>query len=105
LFLIYYVYQAAKSDPAPAPETEDLSHLNNENENEEGDVVDDDYDASFSKMDFCFQSKQYLRLGKVNKHDSSIEWHVGNALWKLGKGRTKAAVYVGVLEGDEIVEG
>ena len=53
----------------------------------------------------CFQSKQYLRLGKVNKHDSSIEWRVGNALWKLGKGRTKAAVYVGVLEGDEIVEG
>ena len=50
MFLIYYVYQAAKSDPAPAPETEDLSHLNNENENEEGDVVDDDYDASFSKM-------------------------------------------------------
>ena len=50
LFLIYYVYQAAKSDPAPAPETEDLSHLNNENENEEGGVVDDDYDASFSKM-------------------------------------------------------
>ena len=54
MFLIYYVYQAAKSDPALAPETVDLSNLNNENENEEGDVVDDDYDASFSKMDFCF---------------------------------------------------
>ncbi len=70
-----------------------------------GDVVGDDYDASFSKMDFCFQSKQYPRLWKGNNHDSSIEWHQDNALWKLGKGRTKAAVYVGVLEGDEIVEG
>jgi len=47
---IWDAIQAAKSDPALAPETVDLSNLNNENENEEGDVVDDDYDASFSKM-------------------------------------------------------